>query len=479
MIGTIANYQRRKDDWDFQGRLAIIEKDQVQFQINAAEIRQSIAEKDLENQELQIENAKTVDDYLRNRFTNLQLHSWMITQISTVYFQAYQLAFEMAKRAEKCFQYELGLSESNYIQFGYWDSLKKGLLSGDKLANDLRRLESAYFDQGKRGFEITKHISLLTMFPMSLMTLKETGKCTVSLPEWLFDMDYPGHYMRRIKNFSVSIPCVVGPYAGVNCTISLLKNETRINSNLSGGEYAKVDENDDRFRTMFGSISSIATSNAQNDSGMFELNFNDERYLPFEGAGIVSDWQIDLPIENNYFDFNSLSDVILHISYTAQNGGGLLTNGARTNLETILPKSTARLFSLKNEFSTEWYKFLHPDNDNDQEFVFNLKPEHFPFFIRGKLNDLKIKQLDLFVETEEINDFKTNIKITNKNFDNDLTVAVDSSFNNAHHLSKNLPANTDVLGEIRLKLKLEAAGDFKSLAPDQIENIYLLLQLKD
>jgi hypothetical protein len=29
---------------------------------------------------------------------------------------------------------------------------------------------------------------------------------------------------------------------------------------------------------------SIATSNAQNDDGMFELNFRDERYLPFEGA---------------------------------------------------------------------------------------------------------------------------------------------------------------------------------------------------
>jgi hypothetical protein len=285
--------------------------------------------------------------------------------------------------------------------------------------------------------------------------------------------------MRRIKNVSVSIPCVVGPYTGVNCTLSLIKNETRINSNLSGGEYAKVDENDDRFRTMFGSISSIATSNAQNDSGMFELNFNDERYLPFEGAGIVSDWQIDLPIENNYFDFNSLSDVILHISYTAQNGGGLLTNAARTNLETVLPKSTARLFSLKNEFSSEWYKFLHPDNDNEQELIFELKPEHFPFFIRGKLRNLKIKHLDLFVETEETSEFSANVKITNKNFINDLTVSVDSSFNNVHHLSKDLPPNTDALGEIRLKVKLGTASDFKSLAPDTIKNIYVLLQLKD
>ena len=64
---------------------------------------------------------------------------------------------------------------------------------------------------------------------------------------------------------------------------------------LSGGAYAKVDENDTRFKTMFGAISSIATSHAQNDSGMFQLNFNDERYLPFEGAGVISEWQISMP----------------------------------------------------------------------------------------------------------------------------------------------------------------------------------------
>ena len=385
----------------------------------------------------------------------------------------------MAKKAEKCFRYELGITESNYIQFGYWDSLKKGLLSGDKLVNDLRRLESAYLDQNKREFEITKHISLAQMFPLSLITLKETGKCTVSLPEWIFDMDYPGHYMRRIKNVSVSIPCIVGPYTSVNCTLSLLRNETRINSD-DPGNYAKT-EDDSRFRTMFGSISSIATSHAQNDSGMFELNFNDERYLPFEGAGLISDWQIDLPIENNQFDFSSLSDVILHISYTSRNGGGLLTAGANENVKETLPDSAARLFSLKHEFSTEWYQFLHPENNADQELVINLKPEHFPFFIRGKLSALKIKALDLFVETNDANDFKANIKVTNGNSMDGLVVSPDPNFKDVHHLWKDLSANSpnspNSLGELRLKIKLSSVNDFKSLADDKIDDLFLLLQL--
>ena len=480
MLETQGSYTRRDEENKHQADLATIEKDQIQFQINAAEIRQAIAEKELENQELQIENAKTVDDYMRNKFSNDQLYSWMVTQISTVYFQAYQLAFDMAKKAEKCYQYELGITNSNIVQFGYWDSLKKGLLSGDKLMNDLRRLEAEYINQNRREFEITKHISLAQMSPLTLVMLKETGKCTIALPEWLFDMDYPGHYMRRIKNVSLSIPCVTGPFTGVNCTLSLLRNETRMDAILSGGNYEKQVD-DTRFKTMFGAISSIATSNAQNDSGMFELNFNDERYLPFEGAGVISDWQISMPIENNYFDFASLSDVVLHISYTSRSGGGQLKTAANTALQTKLPTQTARLFSLKYEFATEWHKFLNPANGNDQEFVANLKDEHFPFFIRGKINSLKIKTMDVFVESSVEGNFSftSNIKVTNAASLDGLSIDRDSDFNNVHHISKEFTAGSlpNSMGEIRVKIKVKGIGDFKSLTTDQIDDIFILFQL--
>jgi peptidoglycan hydrolase-like protein with peptidoglycan-binding domain len=478
IASTLGSYGRRKDEWDFQGRLATIETDQIQFQINAAEIRQAIAEKELENHEMQIENAKAIDDYMRNKYTNEQLYSWMITQVSAVYFQAYQLAFDMAKKAEKCYMYELGIADSNIVQFGYWDSLKKGLLSGDKLINDLHRLEAEYINQNKREFEIIKHISLSQIAPLSLITLKETGQCTVSLPEWLFDMDYPGHYMRRIKNVSISIPCIVGPYTGVNCTLSLLRNEARMDATLNGGAYAKVDENDSRFKTMFGAISSIATSHAQNDSGMFELNFNDDRYLPFEGAGVISDWQISMPKENNYFDFASLSDVILHISYTSKNGGGLLTTGANAQLKEILPGETSRLFSLKHEFSTEWHQFLNPAGGADQEFKVTLTPEHFPFFIRGKLNTIQIKSVDIFIERkdESAPGYMANIKVTNAASIDDIEVNADPNFNTVPHASRNLSAQA--LGNVSLKIKMNTPdNDFKSLTAEQISNVFIVFKL--
>ena len=72
----------------------------------------------------------------------------------------------------------------------------------------------------------------------------------------------------------------------------------------------------------------VATSTAQNDSGVFELNFRDERYLSFEGAGVISTWKLELNgkykkedgtnIDISQFDYDSISDVILQIRYTAR-----------------------------------------------------------------------------------------------------------------------------------------------------------------
>ena len=76
-------------------------------------------------------------------------------------------------------------------------------------------------------------------------------------------------------------------------------------------------------------MQAIATSTGQNDGGLFELNFRDERYLPFEGAGVISRWRIALDPDANGFDFNTLSDVVLHIRYTARDGGERLKKGAQ------------------------------------------------------------------------------------------------------------------------------------------------------
>lgn len=413
MINTGSVYQRRAEEWQNQLNLANKELEQVQKQIESAQIKLDIALKDVSNQQLQIDQAKAANDFMQSKFTNKELFNWMVTQVSSTYFSSYQLAYEVAKKAERCFRYELGLADSAYINFGYWDSLKKGLLSGEQLSYDLKKMEMAYYEQNKRELELVKPISLSQLDPVALLKLKTTGQCWINLPEELFDMDYPGHYMRRIKSVSVTIPCIVGPYTTVSAKLTMTKNSVRTSGTSVSDplQYPRkrtngIPADDPRFRDDIGVLQSIATSSAQNDSGLFELNFRDERYLPFEGAGAISLWHMELPAAIRQFDYNTISDVIIHLKYTARDGGDALKANATTSLNTTINQMLVslkdnglmRIFSAKNDLSTEWYKFLHPVNvTDDQVFILNLDKNRFPLFVQNKT--VKIKSVELVADS--------------------------------------------------------------------------------
>jgi hypothetical protein len=269
-------------------------------------------------------------------------------------------------------------------------------------------MEMAYHELNRREYELTKHISLLQLDPRKLLEFRTTGKCTISLSEDIFDFDCPGHYFRRIKSVAVSIPCITGPYASVNCTLTLLRSSIRKQAILLDGRYPKEGDEDNRFSSYSGSLQSIVTSTGQNDSGLFETNLRDERYLPFEGAGVISDWQLQLPAnpsnkEPCQFDYSTISDVILHVRYTAREAGGLLKNGAIANLKTRIEMAqtngSVRLFSIRHEFPTEWAKFQNAPATPAIPLILKLRPEHYPFWSQGNLG--VIQRADLFVKTKK------------------------------------------------------------------------------
>ena len=192
-------------------------------------------------------------------------------------------------------------------------------------------------------------------------------------------MDCPGEYLRRIKSVSVTVPCIAGPYTGVHCKVTLVSSSVRKDS--IGQDYARTGD-DPRFVDDFSAIQSIVTSTAQNDPGLFESNLRDERYLPFEGAGAISSWRLELPSTIRQIDYDTISDVVLHVRYTARDGGGRLRELASLDVEERLGQlAPVRLFSVRHEFGTEWAKFKSKAGTND--LVFTLGPEHYPLWTRG------------------------------------------------------------------------------------------------
>lgn len=350
--GLIRQFQDRV----LQANAAGHELEVINAQIEAQQIHVTLAEKDIELQQKQIDSANATHDFLRSKYTNEALYSWQETQLRTLYYQTYTLAYDLAQKVEKTYQFERGLTATNFIQES-WDASRDGLYSAESLSLGLKRLEAAHQESRGYDYEIIKHVSLRQINPRELLKLRELGKCGFSVPEKLFDMDFPGHYNRRIKSVSLSIPCVVGPYTSVNCTLQLVNHKYRVSKVATD-----YDTEDQKFRTDKIPISGVAISSGQHDSGVFELNFNDERYIPFEGAGAISTWQLELP-KLHAFDYRCITDAILHIRYTSMSGGEQLQNSAIAAYETSISDASTpegglfAFFDIKNQFANDWYRF--------------------------------------------------------------------------------------------------------------------------
>jgi hypothetical protein len=334
---TLGRFDRSSDDAQLQERSTLKELARIDQEIEAAKLRRDIAASDLDVHDVQIENAEKVSQTMTDQYTNVELYQWTANEITQVYYRAYKLAFDTARKAERCYQHELGSPES-FLAFGYWDSRKKGLQSANKLLHDIKRMEVRYFDANEREYELTKHVSLRRLDPLALTRLQTTGVCDFEVPEALFDSDHPGHYVRRARSVAVSIPCVAGPYASVSARLTQVANRYRSSTAKASGagtpkeEYEEATGNDVRFVYNVGAAQSVATSSAQNDAGLFELDFRDDRYLPFEGTGAVGSWRLELPAELRQFDYATISDAILHIRYTAREGGSSLRTLAVASL---------------------------------------------------------------------------------------------------------------------------------------------------
>lgn len=376
LAGMEAGHQRRAQEWQFQVATAAQELVGVSQQIRNAEIALAMAETDLEIHEKNIEQYQEMYEFYTNKFSGFNHYTFQVRQLQQLYRMAYNLANDAALQAQKSFEFERFGTDTgaNFIKNDNWNNEKLGLLAGERLNLQLMQMEQEYVNTDKRKIEITQHFSMLQLAPEKLMELKMNGECSdFTIPEAAFDLVYPGHYRRIIKSVRISMPCIAGPYTNIGATLSLGNNKIR-----SKTTEALVDFN-------FTGCATVATSSAQNDGGQFELNFRDERYLPFEGAGAVSSWTLSLPTAVHTFDYNTISDVVFHISYTAEYDGvfkNTVETGLKAGLNTLNGTGLFRIFSMRHDFPVEWSRLN--DSNNSANVILELRREHFPYFANVK-----------------------------------------------------------------------------------------------
>ena len=477
---TQAGWLRRAEEWQHQLNVTEIEIEQIKRQQLAAARRRHVALTELNNHQRQLEHSQEVTDFLRDRFTKHELYNFLQQETSVLYKQAFRLALQSANDAQTALWYELGTFYSchsnSQLEFEFsenvlWNSLHEGLLAGEKLELGLRALERKYMTSMCREYELTKHISLRQMAPFAFLQLKTGEECELEIPEWWFDLDYPGQYMRRLKQVSLSLPCVTGPFTGVHCRLQLLSSKVRVrpllppppecccatprpaietpgpspsrfNDNTtqslaiqdprpapknrkaecvkcSCGPNAKRLPEDPYVLHAHHTTSShmaIATSTGTADPGIFDASLEGARYLPFEFAGAASRWRISLPTQTNTFSLDSLSDVVMHVTYTSREGGTELRRAAEGAVCGRSVGDGVRFVDVKGDMGEAYRDAFGPGSWGDHgygseceedgeskktELKLAFKKNMFPYTHGARYRDVWIKRVHVFMEVME------------------------------------------------------------------------------
>ncbi len=373
--GTVAGFERREEGWRHDLRLAENELKVLDRDVRSAELRRDLAQRALDQQALTARQHDEVMDLYRDKFTGLGLYTHMARALQQLHRQAYGNALAVARLAEQAYHFELPGDDATYVG-GEWDGARSGLLAGERLTLALATLERRYLERYEDlPTQIPQTFSLKAIDPAALIELRETGSCEMRIPEFEFDLQYPGDYRRQIRAVQITIPSVRGPYTNVSATLTLLGSRIRTEPVTGAAALSDVPVT----RT-----ARIATSSAQSDSGRFELNFSGPLNNPFEGAGAISDWRIELPRLLRPFDYGTISDVGMTISYTARydgvlrdaiedpaGAGGLIASLAQTPLK--------RAFSLSRDFPAAFERLLGSPAGTPVDVT--IDDRHLPLFV--------------------------------------------------------------------------------------------------
>jgi hypothetical protein len=374
-----ADYKRRKDQWIHERAIALKEIEALVPQVIVAEIHVAVAEQDLAVHDKQIEQARQVYDFAKDRFTNIGLYTYLSTTLGRLYRQAYDMAYQMASTAQRAYQFETD-DKRFFLAPDNWSAARAGLLAADKLLMQLQAMEAAHIDRDRRRHEVTLPCPLSQIDPEALVRLRRTGRAEFTLSEWWFDLFYPGQYRRLLQAARVTLPCVTGPYSNVGARLTLIDSALRVSPRLDASALVGV---------QIGRNTSIATSTARSDPGVFELRFDEPKNPPFKGAGAVSSWVFELPAVNRAFDYSTISDLILELGYTAEDDGiyrGTIegSDEAPGSLDMRLASGLVRIVSLRHEFPNEFHKLKPTGQDSSGPIALPLHRQLFSYWVGNR-----------------------------------------------------------------------------------------------
>ncbi|MGN9909000.1 hypothetical protein ACTMTJ_15760 [Phytohabitans sp. LJ34] len=376
-----AGIEQRRDEW----RLAKISSEQDSLvaaaQVVVANDHVAITLQEEAIATLQHDQAVATLKFLNDQFTNADLYLWMSNTLGGVYRYFLQQATATARLAQAQLAFERAEATQTLIRNDYWQTPadltaggpqvnRRGLTGAEQLSQDLTRLDEYAFSSERRRLNLTQTFSLAQLMPVEFLEFRRTGALAFATPMALFDADFPGHYLRMIRQVRTSIVALVPPDRGIRATLS------------SNGISRVITRQSDTFKDIVvrHEPGTVALTSAMGASGVFELDAQSEMLLPFESSGVDTTWELQLPRAANPFDYSTIADVLITIDYTALHDEGY-RGQVVTRLNANRERGSDRVFSLANDFPDQWYDLNNPPDPASRSVTLDLRAVDFPLDI--------------------------------------------------------------------------------------------------
>lgn len=404
VLSTLASYERRAKEWSFQRSVALQDVRIGEQQVKIAKQRVEITKQERAIAQLQVDHASEVVDFLTNKFTNYDLYDWMSGVLEQAYSSLLQQGTAIAKLAAVQLAFERQEPVPAFIQGEYWnapnlDAPTKGLLTqqasdgqeqqtnrhgltgSERLLQDIYKLDEYAFDTDKRKLQLTKNISLSRLDPYNFQRFREIGVISFRTPMELFDRDFPGHYLRLIKRIRLSVIALIPAVQGIHATLTTDRVSRVVTKQLAGFAETIISYGPDY----------VALSSPRDATGLFELDAKSDMLNPFEGIGVDTTWHLKMHPGANLFEYQTISDVVLTIEYTALNSFDHYIEVVNViNQEQL---TAERPYSFRHQFSDAWYALNNPEQSAQPMKVrFLTRPADFP----PNIANLRIQHITLF-----------------------------------------------------------------------------------
>lgn len=336
-----SDYERRAHQWGFDRRQAEWDIELIDQQIVETNIELNAAKLSLEEARQERLNLDEAYVAMTTGFTIIPIYNWLVARQELIYGKAYDAVLSLCLGLEAAWRYEIGdYKRDAFIKTSAWSDSYKGMLAGESLLVDLQEMENAYLLANERRLTIKKSISLkallsTTSWVKAMEGLRGAKPLMFEFKASDFDRNYPGHYLRQLKHVSVSFVMQTGATLdGMSAILTQVGNTTLIEPDKKGAEwlYQGGKELPGSIKRNLRAQQQIALSSLVAEDGLgynpgewvYELMFHDGRYLPFEGTGAISQWQLQIPdvefatslMTNNGSD-TVVKDIQINLVYTA------------------------------------------------------------------------------------------------------------------------------------------------------------------